>query len=403
MIEGLPVAGGPGAGVGGPSQWARRRRSWASSWATTRSRSTWASDAERDLFWVYDDLHMPAPAEPDVLRHRRLVAHLRPHVPPVRHAVRRRLAGQERQRLPLHGGDPGRPRTCGSTARSTAPATARGCRATPRTPATMGAYLDTVLPVYGAHFADWWRDRLVPEMQRNFAYLEGQLDRADGMSAGRARRACSRTRSTSTTGTGRSTGCSTSPSCRRRSTCARSWSGSAARVDEELLGRLQNSPSDRNWDSIEALWRDEGRGPRRPGAARGRSRGDGAEIAGRAARRPSAAGGSSPSGSSPTSASSAGTPSGATSSSSRPCASRWSRSSSSSAATSRATTTTRRRSRRCGATSRRPRRRSSTGLDGRRARRDARGQRDQPADGAAHARTTTSTSTRAPTPTSAWC
>src|SRR5829696_4798141 len=26
-------------------------------------------------------------------------------------------------------------------------------------------------------------------------------------------------------------------------------------VDEELLGQLQNSASDRNWDSIEALWR----------------------------------------------------------------------------------------------------------------------------------------------------
>ena len=34
----------------------------------------------------------------------------------------------------------------------------------------MGAYLDGVLPVYGEHFADWWRDRLVPEMLRNFAY-----------------------------------------------------------------------------------------------------------------------------------------------------------------------------------------------------------------------------------------
>ncbi len=46
----------------------------------------------------------------------------------------------------------------------------------------MGAYLDTVLPVYGEHFADWWHDRLVPEMQRNFAYLEEQLDAADQMS-----------------------------------------------------------------------------------------------------------------------------------------------------------------------------------------------------------------------------
>src|SRR4029078_12312638 len=25
-------------------------------------------------------------------------------------------------------------------------------------------------------------------------------------------------------------------------------------IDEELLGRLQNSASDRNWDSIESLW-----------------------------------------------------------------------------------------------------------------------------------------------------
>ena len=52
----------------------------------------------------------PAPGQPDVLRHRRLVAELRPHVPPVRDAVRGRLAGQERQRLRLHDGHPGRSR-----------------------------------------------------------------------------------------------------------------------------------------------------------------------------------------------------------------------------------------------------------------------------------------------------
>ena len=45
----------------------------------------------------------------------------------------------------------------------------------------MGAYLDTVLPVYGRDFADWWRDRLRPEMERNFAFLEARLDAADGM------------------------------------------------------------------------------------------------------------------------------------------------------------------------------------------------------------------------------
>jgi pyruvate,water dikinase len=117
----------------------------------------------------------------------------------------------------------------------------------------MGKYLDTVLPVYGEHFADWWHDRLVPEMQRNFDYLEGRLDEADGMSLAELATLLEDAIDIHDR-TGRSTGCSTSPSSRRRSTCEPSWRG-PRRVDEELLGRLQNSASDRNWDSIEALWR----------------------------------------------------------------------------------------------------------------------------------------------------
>ena len=69
----------------------------------------------------------------------------------------------------------------------------------------IGAYLGAVLPHYAENFLDWWRDRLRPEIERNFAYLDAVLDT-------RSRRSwsspcCSRTRSTSTTGTGRSTGC----------------------------------------------------------------------------------------------------------------------------------------------------------------------------------------------------
>ena len=79
--------------------------------------------------------------------------------------------------------------------------------ARPRLRRRMGRYLDTVLPVYGEHFADWWRDRLVPEMQRNFAFLEEQLDRAEALALPETGRRCSRTRSTSMTATGRSTGC----------------------------------------------------------------------------------------------------------------------------------------------------------------------------------------------------
>ena len=118
-------------------------------------------------------------------------------------------------------------------------------------------------------------------------------------------------------------------------------------VDDALLGRLQNSATDRNWDSIEALWemKNEVRDDPELRAAFGH------ETTRRRSRPPSrlptAAGASSPSASSRTSGSSAGTPSGATSSSSRRSASRWSRSSSWSAATSTPTTTTRARSARC--------------------------------------------------------
>ena len=52
----------------------------------------------------------------------------------------------------------------------------------------MGAYGDATLPVYGEHFVDWWNNRLVPEMQRNFDFLEEQLDRQDDMSLPEVRR-----------------------------------------------------------------------------------------------------------------------------------------------------------------------------------------------------------------------
>ena len=52
----------------------------------------------------------------------------------------------------------------------------------------IGKYLDATLPVYGEQFVDWWRDRLVPEMERNFAFLEEELDRQDQMSPAGSRR-----------------------------------------------------------------------------------------------------------------------------------------------------------------------------------------------------------------------
>jgi pyruvate,water dikinase len=91
-------------------------------------------------------------------------------------------------------------------------------------------------------------------MQRNFAYLEGALDRADEMSLAE-------------TATLLEDAidihdrhwkihwmlnfAQLSATLNLRAVMEKVRGG----VDEELLGRLQNSASDRNWDSIEALWR----------------------------------------------------------------------------------------------------------------------------------------------------
>src|SRR5207247_4381139 len=118
-------------------------------------------------------------------------------------------------------------------------------------PGRIGAYLGWVLPHYATNFLDWWRDRLRPEIERNFAYLDAQLDRDPDLlelavlledaidihdrhwkihwmlnfaqfSATMALNA-------------------TSEEVR-------------GEVDPGLVGRLQSSLEDRNWDSIEALW-----------------------------------------------------------------------------------------------------------------------------------------------------
>jgi pyruvate,water dikinase len=119
----------------------------------------------------------------------------------------------------------------------------------------IGAYLGAVLPVYGANFADWWRERLVPEMRRNLDYLEEKIDDWENiplmdwavvledavdildrhwkihwmlnfsqLSATLALRAA-----------------------------LEEAAGEITKRHEEILGRLQNSASDRNWDAIRKL------------------------------------------------------------------------------------------------------------------------------------------------------
>jgi len=58
---------------------------------------------------------------------------------------------------------------------------ARVPKADPAYASKIGAYLGAVLPVYGREFDGWWRNRLVPEIKRNFEYLEEKIDNWEKM------------------------------------------------------------------------------------------------------------------------------------------------------------------------------------------------------------------------------
>ncbi|HKP18288.1 MAG TPA: PEP-utilizing enzyme [Gaiellaceae bacterium] len=117
--------------------------------------------------------------------------------------------------------------------------------------AKMGAYLGFVLPHYAGNFLDWWRDRLRPEIERNFAYLDGyDTDNAslvelavlfeDALDVHDRHWKIHWMLNFA------------------QFSATMALNGTVAEVkgeaDQALLGRLQSSIEDRNWDSIEALW-----------------------------------------------------------------------------------------------------------------------------------------------------
>ena len=213
----------------------------------------WASDVEPQLFWVYDDLHIPNPVSPmffdiggwwlscDHMFRRFgtpfavdwLAKNVNGYVytaaipaDPELEVEGAEYSSRYRARVPLDGDYAAR----------------------------IGKYLDVTLPVYGDHFADWWRDRLRPEMERNFAYLEARLDEADSLSL--AEMAIVLEDAIDIHDRHWKIHwmlnfAQLSATLNLRAVMERTRGS----IDEELLGRLQNSASDRNWDSIEALWR----------------------------------------------------------------------------------------------------------------------------------------------------
>jgi phosphohistidine swiveling domain-containing protein len=205
-------------------------------------------EGEKELFWIYDDLHIPNPVSPlffDIGGWWLTCDHMfrRFGTPFACDWVAKTVNGYVYTaavpaRTDLH-----------------AEATEFENRYVPRTPrdpdyaGQIGAYLGGVLPVYAANFMDWWKNRLRPEIERNFAYLDGfDYDGAsllelavlleDAMDIHdrhwKIHWMLNFAQFAST----------------------QNLNGVIEEVgaDTALMGRLQSSVEDRNWDAIEDLW-----------------------------------------------------------------------------------------------------------------------------------------------------
>ncbi len=209
------------------------------------------SEGERELFWIYDDLHCPNPVSPlffDIGGWWLTCDHMfrRFGTPFASDWIAKEINGYVyTAAIPA---DPG----------VQAEATEYEARYVPRVPrdgayaGRIGAYLGFVLPYYAEGFLQWWRERLRPEIERNFAYLDGfdtdgasLVDLAilleDAMDIHdrhwKIHWMLNFAQFSATTALN-----ATIEEVR-------------GEADPGLMGRLQSSVDDRNWDSIEDLWK----------------------------------------------------------------------------------------------------------------------------------------------------
>jgi phosphohistidine swiveling domain-containing protein len=205
-------------------------------------------EGEKDLFWIHDDLHIPNPVSPlffDIGGWWLTCDHMfrRFGTPFACDWIAKEINGYVyTAAIP-----------CDPALR--AEATEFENRYAPRTPrdpeyaGQIGPYLGGVLPIYASNFMDWWKNRLRPEIERNFAYLdafdyEGSslLELAvlleDAMDVHdrhwKIHWMLNFAQFASTTNLNAVI--------------------EEVGADTGLMGRLQSSVEDRNWDSIEDLW-----------------------------------------------------------------------------------------------------------------------------------------------------
>jgi pyruvate,water dikinase len=206
-------------------------------------------EGEKELFWIHDDLHIPNPVSPlffDIGGWWLTCDHMfrRFGTPFACDWVAKVVNGYVyTAAIP-----------CDPSLRTEA--TEYEARYAPRTPrdpeyaGQIGAYLGGVLPIYATNFMAWWQDRLRPEIERNFAYLDGfDHEGASLLELGvlledaidihdrhwKIHWMLNFAQFASTTNLNAVI--------------------EEVGADTALMGRLQSSVEDRNWDAIEDLWR----------------------------------------------------------------------------------------------------------------------------------------------------
>src|SRR5919112_5144328 len=208
-------------------------------------------EGEKELFWILDDLHCPNPISPmffDIGGWWLTCDHMfrRFGTPFASDWIAKRVNGYL-----YTAAVPADPSAYGE-------ASEYGSRYVPRVPESdeyagkIGAYLGSVLPHYAYNFLDWWRERLRPEMDRNFAYLDSQdTENMDMVELAilledaidihdrhwKIHWMLNFSQFSATTAL--------------NATIAEV----KGEADPVLVGRLQSSTEDRNWDAVEDLWK----------------------------------------------------------------------------------------------------------------------------------------------------
>lgn len=224
----------------------------------------WA-EGEKELLWIHDDLHCPNPVSPlffDIGGWWLTCDHMfrRFATPFASDWIMKKINGYAY--MAAVPADP----------RLHAEATEYEARYVPRVPrdpgyaASMGAYLGFVLPHYARNFLDWWRDRLRPEIERNLAYLDDyDMDDASLVELAVLFEDAIDIHDRHWKIHWMLNFAQFSATMALNATIE----AVKGEVDSGLVGRLQSSVEDRNWDSIEALWqmKEEVKGDAELGAA----------------------------------------------------------------------------------------------------------------------------------------